>query len=60
MHLSSSEKEFPKATVQQSLAASPSPGSNANTGSATRGSHNRTHPSRPPVTISGAPPKRIH
>jgi hypothetical protein len=48
--------ELPSATHQQSLAVLPSAGTKAATGaSGWRVSHTRTPPSRPPVTISGAP-----
>ncbi|KAG6554192.1 hypothetical protein Mapa_004108 [Marchantia paleacea] len=55
MHLSSSLYEFPKPTAQQSLAP-PLAGSNEAAGTSfCLGSHTSTLPSRPPVTISGAP-----
>ena len=55
-HRSSSLKELPNATLQQSLALTPSAGSKMATGASFwRTSHTRTHPSRPPVTSSGGP-----
>mmetsp|Transcript_29185 Transcript_29185/g.46824 ORF Transcript_29185/g.46824 Transcript_29185/m.46824 type:complete len:248 (+) Transcript_29185:647-1390(+) len=55
-HRSSSLYELPNATLQQSRALTPSPGSKHATGaSRCRTSHTRTAPSRPPVTSSGAP-----
>mmetsp|Transcript_9467 Transcript_9467/g.16271 ORF Transcript_9467/g.16271 Transcript_9467/m.16271 type:complete len:230 (-) Transcript_9467:275-964(-) len=56
IHLSSSLNEFPNATDQQSRMWFISVGSKTVTGaSGWRVSHTATRPSRPPVTISGAP-----